>query len=334
MGREGEDRRATVHLAASGGGHLELLTSLAHELEDYRIVWVASPGARAARLLEAGEIVRLLPNPGRRALGYGANLRACLGALARERPRVVIAAGAGSIVPFSVLARAVGAKVIFIETMARVTDPSASGRVLSRIACQALVQWPEMGRVYKRSIVCRPALFEQVSPPRGDGEGTFVAVGTHSQPFDRLLELVDRAVDSGLLPAPIRAQVGVSRYRPRTYRARPWLAPHEIEEAVHAARYVVCHAGSGIISSALRAGRRPLVLARLRRHGEHFDDHQTQLAGRLHELGLAVALGERLTAEDLRKADHGPRQPTFAPELPSVAEALRRTLRLASLGTE
>lgn len=90
---------------------------------------------------------------------------------------------------------------MFIETMARVTDASKAGRLLSSLADVSLIQWPEMARVYPGAHICRPgmlgALEMRLGAARG-GEGTFVAVGTHIQPFDRLLALVDLAVDQGI----------------------------------------------------------------------------------------------------------------------------------------
>jgi len=90
------------------------------------------------------------------------------------------------------------------------------------------------------------------------------------------------------------AQTGVSTYQPCNFVPVPWLEPAELELLVERSRYVVCHAGSGLISGALRAGRRPLVLARLQRYGEHFDDHQLQLSTRLGELGLVVQLTDSI----------------------------------------
>ena len=49
---------------------------------------------------------------------------------------------------------------------------------------------------------------------------------------------------------------------------------------------VVCHAGSGTIRDAIRAGHRPIVVPRLARHGEHVNDHQ---------LELVTALADRIT---------------------------------------
>ena len=320
---------ARIHLAASLGGHFELLTALRPAVEGHERVWVTAAESGADRLRAAGENVRDVPRFNRsRPLTAVKNVIGSLALALRERPRVVVTTGAGSVVAFCVAARLLGAKVVFIETMARVTSPSASGRVFSRIAASVVVQWPEMQRVYPGAIVCRPALWEGVGPAVAPASGgTFVSVGTHRHPFDRLLALVDRAVQEDLLPAPVTAQSGASRYSPGHYSARPLLSREEMGEAVESAEYVVCHAGSGIISAALRSGHKPLVLARRGRLGEHVDDHQEQIVRKLSELGLIVPLDGHITDADLASAREGVRPPSAIGDGLSVQDALGRELQ-------
>ena len=314
---------------ASLGGHLELLLGLDPCFEGYDRVWVTAAGDAAAPLLARGDRVCAVPRFSR-ARPWTAidNVIRSLVWAVRERPERMVTVGAGSVVAFSTFARLLGAKTTFVETTARVTSPSASGRVLARLASRVLVQWPEMARVYPHAVVCRPALWEDIGEPSGrERSGTFVAVGTHRHPFDRLLEVVDRAVEEKLLSGPVVAQSGTCRYRPANFDARPYMSRDELTDAIDAAEYVVCHAGSGIISAALRRGHMPLVLPRLARHREHVDDHQVQIVEKLASLGLIVSLEERISAQDVAKADGGVGRPALA-DGPSVKEVLRRELEL------
>jgi UDP-N-acetylglucosamine--N-acetylmuramyl-(pentapeptide) pyrophosphoryl-undecaprenol N-acetylglucosamine transferase len=323
---------ADVHLVGSAGGHLDLLRSVREVFARHRRLWVTAPGARAEALVRHGEKVALLPDPGRDPRRASLAVAAAVQLAHRERPRLIVTSGAGLAVPFCLAARAGGARLIFIETMARVSNASRSGRVLSRIADATVVQWPEMQTVYPGARLCRPALLDHVgaTPDGQRRSGTFVAVGTHRQAFDRLLHMVDNAAEAGLLPQPVRAQVGTSSFPARHYTATPWMRSEEIEQAVAQSELVVCHAGSGIVSTALRAGRRPLVLARLRREGEHNDDHQEQLADKLAQLGVVVRLRDGISQTDVAAA-----RSMLVPVPPSsvgtsVAEALERELRRLS----
>jgi UDP-N-acetylglucosamine--N-acetylmuramyl-(pentapeptide) pyrophosphoryl-undecaprenol N-acetylglucosamine transferase len=317
-------------LAATPGGHLDLLLALRACFEPYDRVWVVAEGDSAEALRRDGEAVRVLPRfhglSPRNTLLAARSLRPALA----ERPMTVVTSGSGSVVPFCVAARAGGARIIFIETMARVLDGSDAGSVLSRIAAAVLVQWPELLRVYPDAAVGRPALLEGVDgdrAPRHDGEGTFAAVGTHIDPFDRMLAAVDDAVGRAVLPAPGIAQAGVATYRAEHIETTPFLPPHEIDARIERARYVVCHAGSGIVARTLAAGRRPLVMARLHRYGEHVDDHQLQLAAKLGEAGLVVPVEGRIEPHHLELADARLRPATSISERPSLAALLTDALR-------
>ena len=167
--------------------------------------------------------------------GLGPNLRAAARAVRDARPLLVATTGAGLVVPFALMARGAGARLVLVESMARVTDASLTARILAPLAGAVVVQWPEMREVLRGARVCRPALLDAAGGEapgpdgaRDRGQGTFVSVGTRPEPFDRLLAMVDRSVARGLLPRPVVAQSGVSRYRPRSYSTRPWMAPDEL----------------------------------------------------------------------------------------------------------
>ena len=69
--------------------------------------------------------------------------------LLKERPDVVISTGGGEIaVPFCYMGKLLGAKVVFVETLARVTTRSAAGRLIYPVADLFLVQWESLLKVY------------------------------------------------------------------------------------------------------------------------------------------------------------------------------------------
>jgi UDP-N-acetylglucosamine transferase subunit ALG13 len=114
----------------------------------------------------------------------------------------------------------------------------------------------------------------------------FVTVGTHPQPFDRLLEglrplaaLDELVVQHGSAPAPVEAAEAAS-----------YLSASQVAGYIEHARAVVMHAGVGSFVVASHLGDVPFVVPRLRRYGEHVDDHQAQLASALEREGKAVAV--------------------------------------------
>jgi UDP-N-acetylglucosamine:LPS N-acetylglucosamine transferase len=72
------------------------------------------------------------------------------------RPRAIISAGAGPAVAFSLVGKAHGSRVVFLETMTAVLRPSLTGRLMYRIADLFMYQWDELRRFYPRGRLVGP----------------------------------------------------------------------------------------------------------------------------------------------------------------------------------
>lgn len=68
------------------------------------------------------------------------------------RPDVVLANGPAVAVPAAVVGKALGARVIYVESASRVTGLSASGRMVYRLADLFIVQWPQLTERYPRAV--------------------------------------------------------------------------------------------------------------------------------------------------------------------------------------
>ena len=71
--------------------------------------------------------------------------------LRRERPTAILSTGAGCAVPFAIVGRLFfGARVVFVETMTRVDEPSLSGRIMYWLAHDFFYQWPQLGKFFPK----------------------------------------------------------------------------------------------------------------------------------------------------------------------------------------
>jgi UDP-N-acetylglucosamine--N-acetylmuramyl-(pentapeptide) pyrophosphoryl-undecaprenol N-acetylglucosamine transferase len=314
--------RTQVVFAASGGGHFTLLDALSGVAAQSVRQWVTVEGPRSLALTAQGETVSTVPTFDAQHLNLGNPIRGIVTAL-RLRPRVVITSGAGVVLSFVLTSWLLGARIVFIETMARVTTPSRTGQILAPITSLHIVQWPELRRRLPRAILCRPALIPRGGTAPLPGEGTFVSVGTHSQAFDRLLRAVDTARAGELLPAPCVAQVGPSMVSSSRWSGAGTLSPSEFERRVAGAQYVVGHCGAGLITAALRAGRRPIVMARRASLHEHVDDHQLQLAVKLAACDLVVHVTDAVDARAISLASQPLRLDQTFPGLPEAVDLIR-----------
>jgi UDP-N-acetylglucosamine transferase subunit ALG13 len=116
----------------------------------------------------------------------------------------------------------------------------------------------------------------------------FVTVGTDHHPFSRLVEWIDGwlenrdgpevscVVQHGAAPSPRHAEGSV-------------IMPFEdVLDLTSRAVAVVCQGGPASVALVRSTGRKPIVVPRTKRHGEHVDDHQLPFAARLQREGHAV----------------------------------------------
>lgn len=73
--------------------------------------------------------------------------------LSKEKPDVVITTGALVAYPFCILQRLRQGKVIYIESFARVSEPSLTGKLLHKHANLFIVQWEDMLSYYPDAVL-------------------------------------------------------------------------------------------------------------------------------------------------------------------------------------
>jgi len=68
-----------------------------------------------------------------------------------ERPRIIVSTGADVTIPVCYLGRLLGAKVIFVESICRVTGLSLAGKIIYPLSNLFLVQWPRLLKKYRKA---------------------------------------------------------------------------------------------------------------------------------------------------------------------------------------
>jgi UDP-N-acetylglucosamine transferase subunit ALG13 len=121
----------------------------------------------------------------------------------------------------------------------------------------------------------------------------FVTVGTHQQPFERLVRALAQLDGASLV-----VQHGYAEPPSGVAVATAFMPFPEMLRNFDEADTVITHAGVGSILCATNAGHVPIVVPRLKRHGEHVDDHQVQLVRELERAGRVIVVEDvdRLSA--------------------------------------
>lgn len=120
----------------------------------------------------------------------------------------------------------------------------------------------------------------------------FVAVGTQKFQMDRLLIEVDNLISAGTIDADVYAQSGNSTYKPTGYSYVPFMTKEEFDEKIDECELLITHGGVGTIVSGLKHNKAIIVVPRLKKHKEHVDDHQLQIADSFAKLGYILKCEE------------------------------------------
>lgn len=72
--------------------------------------------------------------------------------LRKERPDLIISSGAAVAVPFFLIGKMMGSRLIYIEVFDRVDKPTLTGRLVRRLSDAFVVQWDEQLKVYPGSV--------------------------------------------------------------------------------------------------------------------------------------------------------------------------------------
>ncbi len=102
----------------------------------------------------------------------------------------------------------------------------------------------------------------------------FVTVGTHEQPFNRLIKKVDELVADGKIKEKVVIQTGFSTYIPKNCEWHKMMSFKEMQTAFQTARIVITHGGPSSFLEALQYGKVPIVVPRQVEFNEHINNHQ------------------------------------------------------------
>lgn len=128
----------------------------------------------------------------------------------------------------------------------------------------------------------------------------FVTVGTHEQPFDRLIQKVDELKRDGVIQEDVIIQTGFSTYEPQYCQWSKLIPYQQMVKNVEDARIVITHGGPASFIMPLQIGKIPVVVPRQSHFGEHVNDHQVEFARNVaHRMGNIIPVFEITDLENV-----------------------------------
>ena len=125
-----------------------------------------------------------------------------------------------------------------------------------------------------------------------------VTLGTQDKGFERLLKQVDEEIKKGNIREKVVVQAGYTKYESPNMEIFDLIPADKFDDLVSKARLIITHAGAGSILSAVKKGKVVIAAPRLKKYGEHTNDHQLQIIKNFTQNGYILELP---TPEDLKK---------------------------------
>lgn len=122
----------------------------------------------------------------------------------------------------------------------------------------------------------------------------FVTVGTHEQPFNRLIQKIDELKKDGIINEDVIIQTGFSTYEPKYCQWSKLIPYQQMVKNVDDARIVITHGGPASFIMPLQIGKTPIVVPRQHQFNEHVNDHQVEFAR-----NVAQRMGTIIPVEDI-----------------------------------
>lgn len=106
----------------------------------------------------------------------------------------------------------------------------------------------------------------------------FVTVGTHEQPFNRVVEYIDKLKGNDIIDEEVIIQTGFSTYEPKNCKWSKLYPYKDMIRFVTEARIVITHGGPSSFTMPLQVGKIPIVVPRQKKYDEHVNNHQVEFS--------------------------------------------------------
>lgn len=143
-----------ICFAASSGGHYEQLLMLKPLMDKYDSFIITEKTLYNSDI--KGKKMYYLKQVNRKELIFVLrmffNTFRSISIFYKEKPDVIICTGVLAMIPICLIAKISRKKLIYIESFAKVTSATQTGKLMYKIADQFYVQWPQMKKIFPNAI--------------------------------------------------------------------------------------------------------------------------------------------------------------------------------------
>lgn len=143
-----------ICFAASTGGHFEqimMLKPLMKKYESFIITEATKYKTSSNNNIKTYYIKQINRHEKSFLINLIRNTISTLRIYIKEKPDVIISTGALASIPICIVGKVFGKRIIFIESFAKITSPTLTGKFVYKFADKFYVQWKEMEEIYPKA---------------------------------------------------------------------------------------------------------------------------------------------------------------------------------------
>lgn len=143
-----------ICLIASSGGHLEEIEQLKDVINRYNVYFVVT---KTKATINNKKYKYLIKDFNRKniiiyMISFVYMFLQQIKIFIREKPDIILTTGAGLVIPTCIISKIFGRKIICIESYARISTPSKTGKILYKISDCFIIQRKELKKFYPDAI--------------------------------------------------------------------------------------------------------------------------------------------------------------------------------------
>ena len=143
-----------ICFAASSGGHYEQLMMLKPLMNKYDSFVITEETIYKTK--QNGKKIYYMKQVNRKEKGFCLkmliNAKRAFLIFLKEKPDIIICTRVLAMIPICLVSKIAGKRLIYIESFAKVTSATLTGKLLYKFADQFYVQWESMLKVYPKAI--------------------------------------------------------------------------------------------------------------------------------------------------------------------------------------
>lgn len=119
-----------------------------------------------------------------------------------------------------------------------------------------------------------------------------VLLGTQNNSFKRLLEEIDRCIKNNIIKEKVIVQAGHTSFFSDKMEIFDFIPKDKMAELILESAMIITHGGVGSIINCIKNGKKVIAVPRLKKYGEHVNDHQIQIVENFDAEGYIIGLFE------------------------------------------